>query len=413
MLILPETVVFPERTISGANAVLKLIPECIRFGKRGVLIHGQSLAQSGLLEKILGSAPKGVEVVAWKHGGGEPMLAHLEQALSFARKQKAEWIAGVGGGSVLDIAKACAGLFNVKSELSLYHDGAPIEKPGIPFVAAPTTAGTGSEATINAVLTNTEKRQKKSIRSPLLIAKFVILDPVLLASCPKETIAHAGLDAFTQAIEGYTSRMSTWLSDQYGLKAIELIAANLETVYSEKAGPDCQSGRLLDCTKPEGPRQWRGKQAVCPAQSGVPPCQRTNLDDSAEFNLLLGSYFAGLSFSMARLGVVHGLAHPLGVRYHAAHGLICGACLPHAIELNRPALGGKYEVISETIGDDLLTFTRRLLKKLDVVSPFKSEQIIEKGTIIGETIKSWSTAANPKTITESDVEFLLERLFGK
>lgn len=365
---MPDNIVFPECTISGAKRVFQLMPECARFGKRGVIIHGQSLVKSGSLKIILSNTPKELNVVCREHGGGEPTLVHLEVALDFAKKHKAEWIAGVGGGSVLDVAKACAGLFNAKNRISAYHDGAPIETPGIPFIAVPTTAGTGSEATINSVLTNTVTRQKKSIRNPFLIAKLVILDPVLLANCPKKTIAYAGLDAFTQAIEAYTSRMATWLSDQLGLKAINLIAINLEAVF-------------------------RGGS------------------DEERLNLLIGSYLAGLSFSMARLGVVHGLAHPLGIRYHAAHGLVCGVCLPHAIELNRPAMGDKYGIISKGIGGDLLTLTRQLLERLGVESPFKGKQVLEKEIIIRETLKSWSTAANAKQVTQADVEFLLARLF--
>lgn len=368
MPIIPDNIVFPERTISGVETALKLIPECSRFGRRGVIMHGRSLVKSGSLENILSNAPENVHVVGWEHGGGEPTLSHLKAALAFAKKHGAEWIAGVGGGSVLDVAKACAGLFNAENKLSAYHDGMPIETAGIPFIAVPTTAGTGSEATINSVLTNTATRQKKSIRNSLLIAREVILDPVLLASCPQKTIAYAGLDAFTQAIEAYTSRMATWLSDQLGLKAISLIAANLETVY--------HGGNT-----------------------------------EARSSLLLGSYLAGLSFSMARLGVVHGLAHPLGIRYHAAHGLVCGVCLPHAIELNRPALGDKYEIMNKAIGGDLLALTRQLPERLGIRSPFKGERIVDKETIILETLKSWSTAANAKPVTEPDIEFLLARLF--
>jgi len=407
MSIIPENIIFPERTLSGAGRALQLVPECARFGTRGVIMHGRSLVKYGGLKGILDNVPDGIDVACREHGGGEPTLAHLEEALDFARKHKAKWIAGVGGGSVLDVAKACAGLFNAENKLGVYHDGAPIEAPGIPFIAVPATAGTGSEATINSVLTNTVTRQKKSIRSPFLIARLVILDPVLLANCPKKTIAYAGLDAFTQAIEAYTSRMATDLSDLLGLEAIRLIAANLEVVYRgrddngkdgnfNKVGPDCQSGRL-NCSKMAG--------------QSVPPCQAIKRDGSAEFNLLIGSYLAGLSFSMARLGVVHGLAHPLGIRYHAAHGLVCGVCLPHAIELNRPAMGDKYEIISKEIDGDLLAFIRQLLERFEVASPFKGRELVEKETIIRETLKSWSTAANAKPVTEADVEFLLTRIF--
>lgn len=370
MAIMPENVVWPQCTISGAGTVLKLVPECARFGRRGVIMHGRSLARNDILRQILGHTPAGMSVSAWAHGGGEPSLEDLGLALAFAKQHRAEWIAGVGGGSVLDVSKACAGLINAEKSVEVYHDGAPPEKPGIPFIAVPTTAGTGSEATINAVLTNTVRRQKKSIRHPALVARLVILDPDLLAPCPARTVACAGLDALTQAIEAYTSRMATRLSDLLGLEAIGLIARNLETVYGGGSG-------------------------------------------EARSNLLAGSYLAGLAFSMARLGVVHGLAHPLGVRYHAAHGLVCGVCLPHALELNRPFMGEKYDAMCKATGEDIAAFVRRMLDGFEIASPFRGKEIIEYDIIVSETLKSWSTAANAKPVTAEDVEFLLKKLFEK
>lgn len=353
----------------GVGLAESLLPECAGFGQSGLLVHGRSLRASGILDRILARKPERLTVFPWEHGGGEPNLAQLADLLACARKRKSEWIAGVGGGSVMDLAKACAGLFNTKGEVETYHNGAPVEASGIPFAAVPTTAGTGTEATVNSVLTNTNNSKKKSIRDKTFIASLVILDPGLLRDCPPQVIAHAGMDAFTQALEAYSSCYSTWFSDVFSLKALELISANLILAFS---------GARHDVTR----------------------------------DLLVGSYFAGLAFSTARLGVVHGLAHPLGVRYHLPHGLVCAICLPCAIELNREAMGVKYPNVSKTIGHDLLQRTNYMLNQLGIVSPLKGKRILDKDEIIKETVGAWSTAANPKKITAEDVEFLLNRIFG-
>ncbi|MBU4198633.1 MAG: iron-containing alcohol dehydrogenase [Verrucomicrobia bacterium] len=368
MNLFPNTIVFPARTLTGAGVIARLLAECVGFGRRGIIVHGHSLVKHGVLARILQATPAGCQVKSWEHTGGEPTLKDLDCLLTFAREHRADWVAGVGGGSVLDLAKACAGLYLAAETPLKYHQGAPLETRGIPFIAAPTTAGTGSEATINSVLTDPDTRVKKSIRDPMLIARLVLLDPDLLAHCPKSVIAHSGMDAFTQAVEAYTSRHASWMSDTFALKGVELIAANLEAVYREGTIEQCQG-------------------------------------------LLAGSYLAGLGFSMGRLGVVHGLAHPLGFRYHVPHGLVCGVCLPYAIELNRDAMGVKYESLSRAIGADLLTWTLRMLECLQMASPFKGKAIIEKATIIKETLPAWSTQANPKPITPQDVEWLLSRLF--
>jgi alcohol dehydrogenase class IV len=333
-----------------------------------MIVHGQSLVTYGVLDRVMQAVPAGCQIKCWEHAGGEPTLADLDRLLAMAREHRADWVAGVGGGSVLDLAKACAGLFHAAQAPTAFHNGAQLETLGVPFIAAPTTAGTGSEATINSVLTNTLTRVKKSIRDPMLIARLVLLDPDLLMHCPKPVIAHSGMDAFTQAVEAFASRYATWLSDSFSLKGVELIAASLEAVY-------------------------RGGSA-----------------DQRE-SLLTGSYLAGLGFSMGRLGVVHGLAHPLGVRYHAPHGLVCGVCLPYAIELNREAMGAKYGRLSGAIGFDLLDWTRGMLDRMEMASPFKGKAILDKEIVIKETLPAWSTQANPKTITAKDVEWLLSRIF--
>lgn len=367
--ILPETLILPEKTLSGRGAIQGLLQECSRFGNRGILLHGKALQTSSVLADILSRNPTHSEVFTIRHQGNEPTLAQLSDLLKQAHNFKARWIAGVGGGSVLDLAKAAAALFNSTHPPSRYHDGAPLEFPGIPFVAAPTTAGTGSEATINSVLTNETTGAKKSIRDTSMMAKTVILDPALLASCPPSVIAASGMDALTQAIEAFTSRHATWLSDELAINGIRLITANLPLVYRHPATEEANA-------------------------------------------LLTGSYFAGMALSFARLGVVHGIAHPLGSLYHQPHGLVCAACLPLAIELNRKAIGDKYTRMSQAVGQDLLDHVKELMVTLNIRSPFAGKPCPEKERIIGETLASGSTKANPKTITRQDAEWLLAQLFA-
>ncbi|MFO7821610.1 MAG: iron-containing alcohol dehydrogenase, partial [Lentisphaeria bacterium] len=266
--------------------------------------------------------------------------------------------------------KAAAGLSNSDLTVEEHQQGAGLDKPGIPFLAVPSTAGTGSEATIVSVLIDPERQLKKSVRHPSYMAKLVILDAGLLASCPPHIIAGAGMDAFVQAIESYSSRSATWLSKQLSAKSICLLHSSLGKVHQNSADP-------------------------------------------AATDLMLGSYLAGLALSMARLGVIHGLVHPLGVRYGLPHGLLCGITLPAALKLNRQAMGAAYSEISELIGDDLLKTAKNLLLALGLEkSPLAGKEISDRENIITETLSSGSTKTNPKKINRQDVEFLLSELTG-
>jgi alcohol dehydrogenase class IV len=313
--------------------------------------------------------PDGMILRTVRHRGDEPTLREVSDLIEVARQHQADWIAAIGGGSIMDLAKAATALIHAPHPPAHYHDGAALPDTGLVFIATPTTAGTGSEATLNSVLTNETTGVKKSIRSPCMMARVVILDPALLAGCPPAVVAASGMDALTQAIESYTSRNATWLSDTLALQAVRLIATHLEDVYRDSGSP------------------------------GAGP-------------LLYGSYLGGVALSFARLGVVHGLAHPLGALYHVPHGAVCAACLPHAVELNRAAFGTKYDSLSQTVGGDLLEFIRGLMLRLAMPSPFSGKMLREKDLIIRETLASGSTKANPKPITQADVEWLLEKLFS-
>lgn len=368
MNILPNELVLPPRTVFRNGAVAGLLKECAVFGLRGILVHGRSVLAGGVVLKILGAGSPDLSVKTWQHPGGEPTLLQLEALLAVAREHRVEWIAGVGGGSVIDLAKACAGLLGATQPSVAFHDGAAIPPSRIPFVVAPTTAGTGSEATIVCVLTNSETGVKKSFRHASFMARLILLDPELLAGSPSHVIAHAGMDAFTQAVEAYVSIGSTWVTDQFALKGLSMLASSIESVFA-----DSHSEKSAD--------------------------------------LLMGSYLTGLAFSNARLGIVHGLAHPLGARYHVPHGLACAVCLPHAIEFNREAMGARYGAMSEAVGGDLLAKVNRLLNVFSISSPFAGKEITDMSRIIEETLASGSTKANPRKVSAADVELLLKRIF--
>jgi alcohol dehydrogenase class IV len=309
-----------------------------------------------------------MSLATWCFPGGEPTLAQLETLLEEARLHRPDWIVAVGGGSVLDVAKAGAGLLHTTRSVVEYHDGAEIETSRTPFLAVPTTAGTGSETTHVCVLTNGETGTKKSIRHPSFLAKRVFLDPELLEGCPPRIIASAGMDALAQAIESFVSRGATWFSDCAALKACALIGGSLADVFE---------GHM-------------GAQAM---------------------DLLEGSFLAGIALSNARLGLVHGLAHPLGVRYHQPHGLVCAVCLLPVLEFNRDCIAGKYGRISGAMGGDAMSIVADLMNVLEIHSPFKGEEIVDRAGIVQEALASGSTAANPRPVAAEDVDQLISSLF--
>ncbi|MCX7591975.1 MAG: iron-containing alcohol dehydrogenase [Kiritimatiellae bacterium] len=369
MPVVPQNLLFPARTILGAGRIVDLLPEAAAFGFRGLLVHGHSFRLGGTLDQMLACMPPGMDVRTWEHEGGEPTVDQLEALRCFARGHAPQWVAAVGGGSVLDLGKGCAGLLDAPLPVEAYHDGEKIPRSAIPFIAVPTTAGTGSEATPVVVLTNPRRLLKSSFRHPSFMPRLVILDADLLANCPPEVVAASGMDALAQAIESYVSRHATWFTEQLSLEAIRLILGSLEDVYRGRNGDKRQ-------------------------------------------NLLVGSFLAGVALANARLGVVHGLAHPLGVRYRVPHGLACAACLLPVLEFNRPVLREKYRRMCEWAGGDITDAIGQLMAALEIRSPFKAGSLTDEEAIVAETLASGSTAANPRPVTRQDVLNLLAGIFG-
>jgi alcohol dehydrogenase class IV len=367
MPLIPNTLLLPQQTISKPGAVLSLVKEASLFGPRGVLVHGQSLVRSGTVAAIVHGSPL---VRTWEHTGGEPTVEGVDALRAELKRDRPDWVAAVGGGSVMDLAKAAAGLVDAPEKTAFYQrNNSSIPPATLPFIAVPTTAGTGTEATVVSVLTDPALCLKQSIRHPTFMPKLVLLDPDLLIECPQPTRAAAGLDAFIQAFESYTSKYATPFTR--ALSEVALV---------------------------------RISQALLPFYRG---------DQSVAADMLEASTITGLAFSHARLGVIHGLAHPLGARFHAAHGLTCACCLPAALAFNREVVAKDLAYLKARYGLDVEARIAEWLSEMALENPFRGKQVEDLDACVAEVLASGSTAANPRSVTADDARHLLVEILSR
>ncbi|MCM8757790.1 MAG: iron-containing alcohol dehydrogenase, partial [Candidatus Omnitrophica bacterium] len=293
----------PTKIVFGRDTLDKIKELISAFGRRVLIITGKkSMQENGILDKIKENL-SGFKIIHFNKINFEPTVEDVDEARRLSFK-KVDLVIGLGGGSVLDCAKATAGLLNKKGRtLDYLLEKRKIEKEGIPFVAIPTTAGSGAEVTPNAVLIDRKRKIKMSLRSFYLFAKLAILDPTLTLTLPPKLTAYSGMDALSQAIESYVSKGANHFTDALAIEAIKIIGRSIIGVY--KNGEDL----------------------------------------SLRENMLYGSLLSGIALFNARMGVVHGLAHPLGVIYKLPHGLICGLLLPYAMEFNLKAVAEKYKEV--------------------------------------------------------------------
>ena len=259
---------------------------------KALLVSGKhSLRESGYLNKISNYLEDSkITLEIFDKAGKEPTTAILNEGKEHALKQTVDIIIGVGGGSVMDTAKGIAGLVTNGGIVENYHAGKEFIKPPLPFILIPTTSGTGSEVTNNAVIKDENLGIKKSIRG--LWASLAILDPGITISLSKEYTAYSGADALVQAIESLVSKGSNFISELFAKESITLLGKNLPKVCDNL----------------------------------------TNLELRSD--MMLGSLLDGLSFANGKLGAVHGFAHPIGIKHNLPHGLICGLLLPYIMQYN-------------------------------------------------------------------------------
>jgi len=372
----------PQRILFGPGCAGRLGEEAARFGRKLLLCTGKrSLYLSGGIDRVWSplNAAK-IDIVNFSGISSEPDLKVVEEVLATARDADVDLIVGAGGGSVLDVAKAAAGLYNEAGSVSEYFQGRPVEKEGLPWIAVPTTAGSGAEVTRNAVLSDPAAGKKQSIRCDSWMASVAVVDPVLTMSMPKRVTAMVGLDALTHALEAYTSRWATPMTDGLALEAVVLLCRNLYSAY------------------------------------------RKGRDREARQQVMLGSLMAGIALNNARVGAVHALAHPVGLRYKIPHGLVCGILLPYVMEFNLDFVTEKYARVARELlvaspdssdreaAERLLYFIKAMLQRLEIPSKLgglglKAEDIQE---LAEAALPSGSLAANPRKAVFSDLEKILQ-----
>lgn len=287
------------RIVYGAGSRARIPELAASHGRRLLLVTGaRSLAASPHWKPLADAM--GEKKLAWVKVeiSGEPSPDAVDAAVAEHRDASIDAVVGIGGGSALDAAKAIAGLLRTgRSVLDHLEDvgrGVPYEGPAVPWIAVPTTAGTGSEATRNAVLSvRGPKGFKKSFRDDRLVAQVAVVDPDLLSTCPPSLIAADGMDALTQLLESYASRRASPYTDAL-----------------------CESG--LAAAR-EGLLAWHAGAQQAPA---------------ARAKMAYAALVSGITLAQAGLGAVHGFAQPLGVHTDAPHGAVCGALLAPATARN-------------------------------------------------------------------------------
>jgi alcohol dehydrogenase class IV len=312
----------------GAGAVRQLGQLVTARGLRRLLIISDAnLAKAGLTERVLGPLREaGVETLVFEEGEAEPSIATAERAIALAGPYRPDGLLGLGGGSNMDLAKIVATVVAHGGSPRDYLGFANVPGPVLPLVCVPTTAGTGSEVSHAAVLTDTEQQMKVSTLSNYLRPALAVVDPQLTASCPPQVTADSGIDALTHAIEAYTA------TDYDKLQVPDGEASAYEGRYP-----------LGDCL---------AEKAIALVGQHLRRAVEDGGDESAREGMALAATLAGLAFSNCGVALVHALEYPLGGALHCSHGGGNGLLLPYVMRFNLPERQATLARIAALLGED-------------------------------------------------------------
>ncbi|HLA82947.1 MAG TPA: iron-containing alcohol dehydrogenase [Thermoleophilia bacterium] len=383
------------RVLFGPGTIRELPAFAASYGNRAFLVTSQIdptntvvdlLNSQGLdLVRELSEAGVTLTLIPFR---GEPTVDAIRGASDAARAARIDMVLGFGGGSALDAAKAIACLLTNEGDpldyLEVIGKGKPVGKPSAPCIAIPTTAGTGSEVTSNAVLASPEHRVKVSLRSSLMLPRLALVDPELTYGLPPSLTASTGMDALTQVIEPFVSVKSSPLTDALCVEGMRRGASGLPVAYREPSN--------------EGARQ----------------------------DMALTSLFGGMALANAKLGAVHGFAATLGGMFDAPHGAICARLLPIVMDVNVRALQdrdpgnptlGRYATVAQILTGDPSSSVGDGVGWLETLS--RELRIPSLGTyglkatdfanVVDKSAAASSMKGNPIRLTANELTEILER----
>lgn len=365
----------------------KELPEVLKRMnlKKALVVTDKGLIKVGttkLVTDILDEAGFPYEV--YSEVKPNPTVTNVQQGVEAFKNSNADCIVAIGGGSAMDTAKGIGIVSNNPefADVVSLEGCAPTKNKSVPIVALPTTAGTGAEVTINYVIIDEERQAKMVCVDPNDIPAVAIVDPELTYSLPKSLTAATGMDALTHAIEGYITKGAWVMSDMYELQAIKMIAENLPLAVDEPTNPVGREG------------------------------------------MVLAQYIAAQAFSNVGLGLVHGMAHPMGSLHDIPHGVANAMLLPTIMEFNMPMCIEKYGIIARTMGVDTTGMTaeeaaqaacdavKALAIRVGIPQHLTEIGITEENipALAAQAITDVCTPGNPREVTEAEIVELYKKV---
>lgn len=353
--------------------------------RRVLLVTDRGVRRAGLLEGIERSLrDSGLEYGCFDEVEPNPSAESIMAGTRVWRSGSADTVVAVGGGSSIDTAKGIAVMAVNDGHILDYEGVGLLPKPGLPLVAVPTTAGTGSEVTASTIVTDTKTQFKAAVISPHLFPKLALLDAELTLTLPQPVTAATGMDALTHAIESYTSKTATPMSQAMALHAIRMIARHLPRAYYTGTDPDSREA------------------------------------------MLTASMLAGAAFAQSRLGNVHAISHTFGGVFNIPHGVANAALLPYVMRFNLPACPERMRDIAEALGEETrglapleggelaIRAVVRLNRALGIPGTVRELGVKLEALpkLVEDAMRSGNVRVNPRLTSPDDIRRIIENAYS-